>query len=248
MSAVFVHGVPENRRLWDGVRKHLHRTDTVALALPGFGTPVPDGFGATMDEYADWLVGELENAVRQAAAPVDLVGHDWGGGFTVRVVSTRPELVRTWVTDAAGLADPDFVWHDFAKIWQTPGEGEAFFAQQLAASVPERSGAFTMFGVPEDDALAIADAIDQRMTDCILALYRSATTVQDDWGPAFEAIPKPGLVVIPMADPFLSEPGARRAAERAGARVQVLDDKGHWWMLQDPASAAELLESFWASA
>ena len=67
------------------------------------------------------------------AGPVDLVGHDWGGGFVVRVVSTRPDLVRSWVTDAAGIGDVNFEWHDFAKIWQTPGEGEQFFEQQLAA-------------------------------------------------------------------------------------------------------------------
>ena len=52
--------------------------------------------------------------------PVDLVGHDWGGGFALRLVSLRPDLVRTWVLDAAGLADVEFEWHDFAKIWQTP--------------------------------------------------------------------------------------------------------------------------------
>jgi pimeloyl-ACP methyl ester carboxylesterase len=247
MTAVFVHGVPENRRLWDGVRKNLRRTDTVALALPGFGTPVPAGFGATMNEYADWLAGELETIVRADGAPVDLVGHDWGGGFTLRVVSTRSELVRTWVCDAAGLADVDFEWHDFAKIWQTPGEGEAFFQQQLDAPVQERAGVFTMFGVPEEDALTIADAIDQRMADCILALYRSATKVQDEWGPAVDAIDKPGLIVVPTADPFLAEAGARRTAERAGAKVETLEEKGHWWMLQDPAAAAALFESFWAS-
>ena len=47
-------------------------------------------------------------------------------------MSLRPDLVRSWVPDAAGLADPGFEWHDFAKIWQTPGDGEAFWEQQLA--------------------------------------------------------------------------------------------------------------------
>ena len=47
--------------------------------------------------------------------------------MTVRLVSTRPDLVRSWVTDAAGIGDVDFEWHDFAKIWQTPGAGEEFF-------------------------------------------------------------------------------------------------------------------------
>jgi hypothetical protein len=39
----------------------------------------------------------------------------------------------------------------------------------------------------------------------------------------------------------------RRAAERAGARIEVLDGLGHWWMVQDPARGAEVLTRFWAS-
>jgi len=247
MPAVFVHGVPETARLWDGVRRHLQRDDTIALSLPGFGAPRPPGFGATKDEYADWLVGQLEAVVADAGRAVDLVGHDWGGGFVVRLVSTRSDLVRTWVTDAAGLADVNFEWHEFAKIWQTPGDGEAFWEQQLGASLDDRAAVFIMSGVPEAEAKDIASHVDQTMADSILALYRSATKVQEEWGPAFEAIDRPGLVVVPSGDPFLAADGARRAAERAGARVQVLEDKGHWWMLQDPAAAAALLAAFWST-
>jgi len=30
------------------------------------------------------------------------------------------------VSDAAGIGDVEFRWHEFAKIWQTPGAGEQF--------------------------------------------------------------------------------------------------------------------------
>jgi len=49
MTAVFVHGVPETHHVWDKVRHKLGREDTKALALPGFGTPVPPGLGSTKD-------------------------------------------------------------------------------------------------------------------------------------------------------------------------------------------------------
>jgi pimeloyl-ACP methyl ester carboxylesterase len=58
---------------------------------------------------------------------VDLVGHDWGGGFTLRAASLRPDLLHSWVSYAAGVGDVEFRWHEFAKIWQTPGAGEQFF-------------------------------------------------------------------------------------------------------------------------
>ena len=148
MTAVFVHGVPETPAVWHGLLAALDRPDTVALSLPGFDSARPAGFGATMEEYADWLAAQLE----RLDAPVDLVGHDWGGGFVVRVVSTRPELVRSWVTDAAGIGDVEFEWHDFAKIWQTPQAGEDFWDQQLAAPAEERAGVFQMFGVELSEA------------------------------------------------------------------------------------------------
>jgi pimeloyl-ACP methyl ester carboxylesterase len=243
MTAVFVHGVPETPAVWHGLLAALDRPDTVALSLPGFDTARPPGFGATMDEYAAWLAAELE----RLDDPVDLVGHDWGGGFVVRLVSTRPELVRSWVTDAAGIGDVEFEWHDFAKIWQTPQAGEEFWDQQLALSVEERASVFQMFGVPEAAAVELALHINRSMADCILDLYRSAVDVGRQWGPDFASIPAPGLVIIPSEDPFLRATSASKAAARADAKTVNLDGMGHWWMLQDPARAATMLREFWAA-
>jgi pimeloyl-ACP methyl ester carboxylesterase len=243
MTAVFVHGVPETPAVWDGLLAALDRADTMALSLPGFDSARPAGFGARMDEYAGWLVAQLE----RIDGPVDLVGHDWGGGFVVRVVSTRPELVRSWVTDAAGIGDVEFEWHDFAKIWQTPQAGEDFWAQQLAAPTQQRAAVFEMFGVPAGPAYDLASHVNRTMADCILDLYRSAVDVGKLWGPDFAAIQVPGLVIIPSEDPFLSAASANKAAARAGAKTVELDGIGHWWMLQDPPRAAVVLREFWAT-
>jgi pimeloyl-ACP methyl ester carboxylesterase len=243
MTAVFVHGVPETPVVWRGLLAALGQPDSVALALPGFDGVRPEGFGATKDEYAAWLTAQLERLDR----PADLVGHDWGGGLVVRVVSTRPELVRSWVTDAAGIGDPGFEWHDLARIWQTPRAGEDFWEQQLAAPAQERAGVFETFGVPAEPALDLASQLSLTMTDCILDLYRSAVDVGRQWGQDFAAVPAPGLVIIPGEDPFLSAATAARAAARAGARTVALDGLGHWWMLQDPARAAAVLREFWTS-
>ena len=244
MTVVLVHGVPETAALWDPLRDVLGRDDVEALSLPGFSCARGEGFGATKEEYLDWLVGELE--ARQGGDPIDIVGHDWGGGFVVRLVSTRPDLVRSWVTDAAGIGDVNFEWHDFAKIWQTPGAGEDFFDQQLEASTEERAAIFEMSGVPHDRALTLAAGVDRTMTDCILPLYRSAIEVGKEWGPDFVDVPKPGLVLVPSDDPFLHADGARASAKRAGAEVAELEGVGHWWMLQAPELGAKALQEFWA--
>jgi len=244
MPAVFVHGVPETPAIWEPLTDLLARDDVVALQLPGFACERPEGFGATKEEYVEWLIGELEGL--SAAGPIDLVGHDWGAGFTLRLVSVRPDLVHSWVVDAAGLGDVECEWHQFAKIWQTPDEGEQFFATQLAASREERAGIFESFGVPPEQALRM-EGLDATMAACILDLYRSAVDVGKEWAPDFVDIPKPGLVLIASEDPFLTVAQAESAAARAGARTAPLDGVGHWWMLQDPARGAAALESFWSS-
>src|SRR5258705_12501989 len=99
MPAGFVHGVPDTPQLWDGVRAELSRPDVVTPTLPGFGVPVPDGFDATKEAYVEWLTKEIESI----GVPVDLVGHDWGSMIVQRVVSTRPELIRTWAAGAAAV-------------------------------------------------------------------------------------------------------------------------------------------------
>jgi pimeloyl-ACP methyl ester carboxylesterase len=246
MAAVFVHGVPETPAVWDALRSDLQRDDVVAVQLPGFGSPRPEGFGATKEDYVAWLVGELETI--KAQGPIDLVGHDWGAGFTVRLVSTRADLVRSWVCDGAGFGHPDFEWHDFAKIWQTPGEGEQFWTDTLAQSPEERGALYeALFGIPLAASIELNRPVDQTMADCILALYRSATAVGTEWAPDFHDIAPPGRVVVPSDDAFLNGDLARDSAKRAGATVAELDGLGHWWMLQDPARGAAMLEEFWAT-
>jgi pimeloyl-ACP methyl ester carboxylesterase len=72
MPVVFVHGVPEVAAIWTPLLAELGRDDAITLSPPGFGAPVPDGFGATSDEYLAWLTGELAGI----SGPVDLIGHD----------------------------------------------------------------------------------------------------------------------------------------------------------------------------
>lgn len=58
---------------------------------------------------------------------------------------------------------------------------------------------------------------------------------------------RPGLAIIGTEDHFVgSEEMRRRSAARAGARAEILDGLGHWWMVQDPARIARVLGSFWA--
>lgn len=245
MAAVFVHGNPETAAIWGPLVAVLGRDDVVLLSPPGFGAPLPDGFGATFTEYRDWLEAELE----AIDAPIDLVGHDWGGGHVVNVVMHRPELVRSWATDVVGLFDPDYVWHDLAQVWQTPGAGEEAIDAMLGGDLTARTDLMVSLGIPADIGAAIAEHQNADMGRAILALYRSATQpAMAEAGRALEsAAARPGLSLLATEDPYIgANDHRRRAADRAGARTEVLDGLGHWWMVEDPHRGAEALNRFWA--
>jgi pimeloyl-ACP methyl ester carboxylesterase len=243
MPAVFVHGNPETSELWTGTLAHLGRSDTICLSLPGFGSPRPEGFTSTMDAYADWLVA----ALAALGEPVDLVGHDWGGILTVRAATLRPDLLRSWASDALGFFDERYEWHQFAKVWQTPGAGEKWVASNLATPLETRAAGFEAFAVPHDAAMMMAGWMDATLGESMLSLYRSATNVGVDWGSAVQPIRAPGLRINATTDPFAPDELGAAVAERVGARTVRLEGLGHWWMLQDPAQGAHVLEEFWGS-
>ena len=239
---VLLHGVPETADIWDDVRAQLN-DESVALRLPGFGSARPDGFGATKDDYAAWVANEI----KQFDQPVDLVGHDWGGGFSVRVGTKHPELVRSWVTDVAGVVHPDYVWHDFAQIWQTEGAGEEFFQNQLAAGAEASTQTYQMFGLDEKAAAKLGGMLDETMASVILPLYRSATpNPHKDWGDSYKKSDKPCLVINPTGDPFTSADRAPEVAAVFGAQTATLES-GHFWPLEKPAEGAKILNDFVAS-
>jgi pimeloyl-ACP methyl ester carboxylesterase len=250
MAVVLLHGNPETPVIWEPLVAELDRADVVTPQLPGFGCPVPEGFGASKEDYVDWFVGVLEGLVAEHG-PVDLVGHDWGGGIGMRTVALRPDLVRTWACDVLGLFHPDYVWHDFAQIWQTPGAGEEYFAQSLATPVEERIALYEAIGIPRATGERLVPAGDELMGTCVLALYRSAAQpAMKEWGEHLgPAATKPGLAIIAPDDPFVRglDLGGE-VADRMGASRHVLDGQGHWWMLGDPVAGAAMLQRFWAEA
>jgi hypothetical protein len=92
--------------------------------------------------------------------------------------------------------------------------------------------------------------IDAAMGECILRLYRSAAQpVMAQLGANLEAAAaRPGLAVMPSEDHLVgTDEQRRRSAARAGARLEVLDGLGHWWMTQDPDRGARMLADFWTS-
>jgi len=246
MTIVLVHGNPETDAIWDDLVSHLRNDDVVRLSPPGFGCAVPSGFDCSTDAYRDWLAVELE----KLAQPIDLVGHDWGGGHVIRIAMDRPDLIRSWTSDILGAFDSDYVWHDLAQVWQTPEVGEQAIAQMKSMPAEARVDRFVSLGMTSAIAQKVVAGADMDMGKAILALYRSAAQpVMRDFGIGLpRAAAKPGLALIATEDSYCGgEKLARRSAERAGAKVAVLEGAGHWWMCQQPKQGADAINAFLAT-
>jgi pimeloyl-ACP methyl ester carboxylesterase len=241
---VLVHGNPEIDVVWDPLVAQLDR-EAIRLSPPGFGAPVPDGFDPSPEAYRAWLAGELE----RIGEPVDLVGHDWGGAHVVNVAMTRPDLLRTWASDAIGIFHPDYEWHERARIWQRESDGEEWVRMLLAAPPEQRMQAYTSRGMAAHVALLVTGAFSQTMGGVILRLYRAArqpAMARLGEGLA-RAAERPGLVLLATKDDAVGTEAQRReVAATAGASVAVIEG-GHWW-LTEPEGAragAAALAAFW---
>jgi pimeloyl-ACP methyl ester carboxylesterase len=241
---MLVHGNPDSHLLWELAERHLDEggKEIVAVDLPGFAEPAEPGFPSTKEAYVEWLVDRLE-ALASESGPVDLVGHDWGSLLVQRIASQRPDLLRTVAVGGAAV-DVEYPWHSIAQIWQTPGEGERYMEQELT---PEVSIPYLIEnGMPRKYAEHNSWLVPGNK-DCILALYRSAVKIGEEWQPGVEGIQLPAMVIWGRHDPYVELRWGERLATRMHAELVVLDC-GHWWPYERPRETAQALARLWSSA
>ena len=248
-TKVFVHGNPETSAIWSLLVDELHKNginNIVLLTPPGFGALTPNDWGATVNEYRDWLLSELD----KINTPIDLVGHDWGAGHVFGVLAARPNFVRSWATDCIGLLHPEYKWHDAAQGWQAPDIGETMVAGMVAMSAEQFADYFSSLGMTREIAFEVKTHLNDEFARCILGLYRDAAQpAMIKLGERFTAAsPQNGLVIIAANDHFAgSAEQMQEVAAGVKAKVANIPDAGHWWMIERPALAASILIEHWKS-
>ncbi|MFF8424377.1 alpha/beta fold hydrolase [Streptomyces sp. NPDC016566] len=184
---------PQALRLGDPTPPSASPFPLLAWDLPGFGSPRPEGFTCTKEEYVSWLIERLEGI----GEPVDLVGHDWGCLLTARVASVRLDLIRT----RAGPVSAEYDWHPLAKLWQDHVAGDRWAKEYDAAAFAK--DLTDNLQIPAELAEQTAGHVDETMRDSILKLCRSALTVGAEWEPDLANLAGPSLVFWGGARPGL---------------------------------------------
>ena len=99
---LFVHGFPDDQRMWDQVVAPLHHHHLVRVALPDFDGSCTSPWGYDFPE----VLGLLEQeAIQLQGKKVTLVTHDWGAWLGMMLHHDRPDLFQRVVSVDVG--DPE---------------------------------------------------------------------------------------------------------------------------------------------
>ena len=95
-KAHFIHCNLSTGRAWEPLAQHLDADLAIsAVDMLGQGrSPMPDRSRDYQLQCAEASIAAMENSV---SGPQDLVGHSFGGCIALRIVTLRPDLVRSLV-------------------------------------------------------------------------------------------------------------------------------------------------------
>jgi pimeloyl-ACP methyl ester carboxylesterase len=238
-AVVFVHGNPGPKEDWqDLVPATGEFARAIAPDMPGYGAAdKPKEFDYTSGGYAAHLDGILGQLGIERA---HLVMHDFGGAWGLLWAVQHPDAFASATLINTGVL-LDYRWHRLARIWRTPGLGEAFMA------TTSKTGFRAV--IRHDNPRLPSSAIERLYVAssgwptkrAILKLYRATpesafVALQDP----LRRLDRPALVVFGTDDAYIPFKQAERQRETfPSASVKLLEGLGHWPFIEDPARVTE---------
>lgn len=245
-TVLLLHGSPDTHHVWRGV------VDLLAARHPSWRFVLPDmpGFGASPEpphhfDYRATTTVPLWDGVFSAlgiSGPLSVAVHDFGGPWLLPWVSRNPDRVDGVVITNSPCS-PRFVWHPWARIWQTPGLGELSNALQnkWVARWEMRRGSTGLSAAHVDAAYG---RVTRGMKRCMLRTYRS----HSDFA-AVMANEFPRLQTVLSTMRAQAVWGARDPycpldlAGDFGVPVVTVPEAGHWALVEAPGTVAAAIES-----
>ncbi|HEU0036050.1 MAG TPA: alpha/beta fold hydrolase [Kofleriaceae bacterium] len=241
---LLLHGNPDTHDVWEPLVARLaDRHHCLAPDLPGFGgSAAPRDFDCSLDGHAAWVLQLVDGL---ALDRVHLAIHDVGATYGMAFASLHADRLAS-LTIFNGTFFPDYRWHFWARVWRTPGLGEAAMAianRPLFVREMRRGGPH----VPVEYARHAWSQFTWRTRRNVLRWYRAMDPdMYRGWDVRLlAAIGKTRAQVLwGDRDPFI--PVA--TAERFGAPVQHFAESGHWVMQEAPDDAARAIAALVAAS
>jgi len=249
-AVVFVHGNPGPSEDW---RRLVSRVGILARAvapdMPGYGESAkPDRFVYTVDGYARHLEEFLD---RLGIRRVHLVLHDFGGPWGLEWLAEHPDRCASLVLINIGVMR-DYPWHSLARIWRTTGLGEVFMRTTTLPALKLMLRRGNPRGLPLDAVERVyRQTRDVAGRRAVLRLYRATdlAALSEDLHRRLRGLDRPVLVVWGGRDPYVPARWAERQRETfPQARIVLLDDSGHWPMLDNPTGVERPVLAFFRDA
>lgn len=244
-AVVLLHGNPGSAADWDELMPAIGElARAVAFDLPGFGrADKPACLDYSAGTYATFIGAAIEHLGIERA---HLVMHDLGGTGLLWAAAHPRKVASVTLIDTGILLD--FRWHWTARMYRAPLLGE------LLVRATTRRGFRTALRFYNPQPRPLPEASLERMwrdyepatRRAALRFYRATPAeVMELLRPALFALDPPTLVIWGAHDPAVPVEQAERQRESLpSAEVVVLDDSGHWPMLDDPAGVAAALLPF----
>lgn len=244
-AVVFLHGTPGNAADWTPFLPQVGAfTRAIAFDMPGYGAARTfRGFDHRVEgDYRTFLTAAFDIL---GLTRIHLVGHNFGVPWGLAWAAAQPERLASLTLINAG-ALPDYRWHHYARIWQTPILGE------LTQAVTNRTGMRWLLRrsnprlpVPFIDRMY--DSYDRHTRRTVLELYRAARDPASMLAESALSLPRdiPTLILWGEDDPWLPAHYAHAQSQIwPAADIQLLPGLGHWPFADDPVAVADHLVPF----
>ena len=235
MNVLLLHAGIADRRMWAPQMTALeaagHRV--IAPDLPGFGDAPLEP--PTVD-YAGFAAGLLD-------APAAVVGCSFGGRVALELAGSRPDLVRTLVLVAPGLASTE--WSDETKAGFA--EEEELLEQGDLAGAGVQQARMWLAPDASADVRELTAAMTVRSYEQQLPVDGEVRAIWPE--PSAETrlgdVRVPTLLIVGDDDrPELVALAGRLARELPDARLETIAGAGHLPSLEQPDELNRLLLQF----
>jgi pimeloyl-ACP methyl ester carboxylesterase len=244
-AVVFVHGNPGSSEDFAELQPYVGDfARALAPDMPGYGrSERAADFEYTIHGFARHLDALMRHF---GISRCHLVLHDFGGPWGLAWAAANPERVASLVLINVGVL-PGYRYHKYAWLWRTPLVGEL--------SIFTATRAVFKAALNRDNPKPLPDAILDRMFEqwdrgtrrAVLALYRatSASAVSSlKEGETLARHALPALVVWGRGDPNIPVRYAEAQKRFFDAEVHVIDEAGHWPMIDEPDRTRALVLPF----
>ncbi len=237
-SIVFIHGAANDHSVWTLQARYFahHGFNALAVDLPGHGR----SFGTartTIAQYADWLIGLLDNGAIERAA---LVGHSMGALIALDAAARHPARIEKIAL--LGVSTPMPVAEDLLEAAATR-PADAVTMLNIWGHAPQMKWGASP--TPGNSIMGSYKRLLEKSAPGVLAGDLAACHRFDFSSAQFSAIRAKAIVLSGSRD-MMTPPKANAATAQQipGATMMSIEGCGHAMMQEAPGKVLDVLRDF----